>query len=110
MSDYVERRYLTDDRDGRDRYELVIMHAPNGDYYIGSVREGSAFTTGVRICTSGGASSRRPALTRAIFEAFQALGGWERDLSDPPRPKGEDGSLPKEGKIITERLYELPKT
>ncbi len=85
MSNYVERRYLTDDRDERDRFELVIMHAPNGDYYIGSVPEGSAFTTGVRICTRGGASSRNPKLVEAVYKLFQTLGGWEQDLSDPPK-------------------------
>jgi hypothetical protein len=87
MNNYAERHYLTDDRDQNNRFELVVMHAPNGDYYIGSVPEGSVFTTGVRICTSGGASSKNPKLARAIYEVFQALGGWEQDLSDPPRLK-----------------------
>lgn len=76
MSDYQEHRYLTDDRDTRERHELVIRHAPNGDFYIGSVPEGQPMTTGVRICTSGGASSRNPRLAKAVFEIFQALGGW----------------------------------
>jgi hypothetical protein len=76
----MEHRYLTDDRDlnPEDRYELVVKHAPNGDFYIGSVREGQPLTTGVRICTSGGASTQNPRLAQAVFEIFQSLGGWEK--------------------------------
>ncbi len=71
--EYREYRYLTDDRDMDRRYELVAMHAPNGDYYVGSVPEGNPLTTGVRFCTSGGVSTKSPRLSRAIFELFQAL-------------------------------------
>jgi hypothetical protein len=80
MSDeYIEHRYLTDDRDGRNRHELVIFWAPNGDYYIGSCPEGEFLVRqGVRICTSGGAASRNPKLVKAVQDLFQALGGWKK--------------------------------
>lgn len=78
-SEYCERRYLTDDRDARIRTELVVMHAPNGDYYIGSVEEGDGMTRGVRICTSGGCSYANPKLLKAVQDVFEALGGWRGD-------------------------------
>ena len=80
---YIEHRYLTDDRDVRDRKELIIGWSANGDYYISIAPEGQA-TAGkaVRICTSGGASSRNPKLVRAVSDMFQALGGWGETVSD----------------------------
>lgn len=81
MSDYMEHRYLTDDCDLRERAELVIYFAPNGDYYIGSVMEGDRMVRhAVRIRMSGGASSKNPKLARAVVDLFQAMGGWERQL------------------------------
>lgn len=79
MSEYVEHRYLTDDRDQERRHELVIFWAPNGDFYIGSVPEGEFMVRqGVRICTSGGASSRNPKLVKAVRDLFEALGGFNK--------------------------------
>ena len=71
-------RYLTDDRDARQRNELVIGQGDNGDWYIGVAPEGK-FVVGrcVRLCTSGGASSRCPGLTTAISQAYKAIAKGE---------------------------------
>ena len=66
-------RYLTDDRDLRKRHELVISRGANGDWYVSVVAEGDVIGPSVRLCTSGGASSRVPGLTVAISQAFRAL-------------------------------------
>lgn len=67
-------RYLTDDRDSNHRNELVISWGDNGDWYVAVAPEGEGtIRRGVRICTSGGASSAVPGLTRAISDAFRAL-------------------------------------
>jgi len=69
-------RYLTDDRDlpKEERNELVITQGGNGDWYVSVVPEGTG-TMGkaCRICTSGGASTQAPGLTRAIFDAYHAI-------------------------------------
>lgn len=72
MPDIV--RYLTDDRDQRNRHELVISAGGNGDWYVAVVPEGTG-TIGkaVRICTSGGASVACPGLAPAIANAFRAI-------------------------------------
>jgi len=69
-----DRRYVTDDRDEQHRNELVIDQGGNGDWYVSVVSEGEG-TIGraVRICTSGGASSRCPGLTKAIADAYRAM-------------------------------------
>ena len=72
-----EHRYLTDDRDEPNRSELVIYQARNGDFYIGSAREGRRLENAVRICTSGGAASANPQLAQAVVDQFRALGGWD---------------------------------
>ena len=66
-------RYLTDDRDARQRHELVIYQGQNGDWYVQIVPEGDRLGPTVRLCTSGGASARVPGLTTAIAQAFRAL-------------------------------------
>ncbi|MBI4132656.1 MAG: hypothetical protein HY473_00955 [Candidatus Sungbacteria bacterium] len=74
METITEVRYLTDDRDERNRNELVILLGGNGDWYVAVVPEGEG-TIGraVRICTSGGASAAAPGLGVAIANAFRAL-------------------------------------
>ncbi len=69
----AEVRFLTDDRDYPTRNELVIQAGGNGDWYISVVDEGTKAVTGVKICTSGGASMSVPGLTVAIARAFQAI-------------------------------------
>ena len=70
----VEARYLTDDRDDESRNELVIIQGGNGDWYVAIVPEGEGcIGRGVRIATSGGASTRVPGLAPAIANAFRAL-------------------------------------
>lgn len=66
-------RYLTDDRDTKERQELVIQRGGNGDYYVSVVPEGERTFRGVRICTSGGAASRFPKLVAAIADAYRTL-------------------------------------
>ena len=74
MDEIREVRYLTDDRDERRRNELVINFGGNGDWYVAVVPEGEgAIGRSVRICTSGGASSKAPGLGVAIADAFRAL-------------------------------------
>lgn len=79
-NDIREVRYLTDDRDCKDRRELVISFGGNGDWYVSVVPEGAAATIGVRLCTSGGASSKVPGLTVSIANAFRAIA--EADASE----------------------------
>jgi hypothetical protein len=69
-----EVRYLSDDRDVKRKYELVILRGGNGDLYVATVPEGEG-TVGraVRICTSGGASTAVPGLGIALNQAFEAL-------------------------------------
>lgn len=71
----MEVRYLTDDRDHEGRLnELVITLGGNGDYYVGVVPQGQGcIGRAVRVCTSGGASSRVPGLGQGIAAAFRAL-------------------------------------
>lgn len=72
------RRYLTDDRD-QSRSELIIFQGGNGDWYVGVGEEGTwPFRNFVRLCTSSGASSACPGLTRAIAAAYRAM---------PPSPE-----------------------
>jgi hypothetical protein len=74
MSERTEVRYLTDDRDERQRNELVIGYGGNGDWYVAVVPKGEGtIGRGVRICTSGGASSAAPGLAPAIARAFHAI-------------------------------------
>ncbi len=69
-----EVRYLTDDRDYEKRNELVIQIGGNGDWYVSVVPEGQGCAgRGVRICTSGGASSHVPGLCPAIADVFRAI-------------------------------------
>jgi len=70
----TEARYLSDDRDERRPNELVIFTGGNGDWYVGIASQGTGcIGRSVRLCTSGGASSRVPGLTLAIANAFRAL-------------------------------------
>lgn len=75
MAEYVEVRYLTDDRDERRRCELVIGFGGNGDWYLGVVPEGQDGMIGasVRLCTSGGASSAIPGFVPKVADMFRKL-------------------------------------
>jgi hypothetical protein len=74
--------YLTDDRDSRERHELVIMQAGNGDWYVSVLPEKHRIGPTVRLCTSGGASSRVPGLVAAIASAYRALRGEPKQRSE----------------------------
>lgn len=72
----TEARYLSDDRDEESPKELLIELGSNGDWYIGVVEEGAGGVgRSIRICTSGGASTKAPGLGQAIATAFRILIG-----------------------------------
>lgn len=67
--------YVTDDRDlpDEDQRSLVIFCGGNGDWYVQVAPKHGMTTEGVRICTSGGASTQCPGLGVAIAEAYRAM-------------------------------------
>lgn len=67
--------YLTDDRDlpEDEQRALVIFPGGNGDWYVQVAPAHGRTTEGVRLCTSGGASSHCPGLTVAIAEAYRSM-------------------------------------
>lgn len=67
--------YLTDDRDlpDEDQRSLVIFQGGNGDWYVQVAPKHGRTMDGVRLCTSGGASTKCPGLTVAIAEAYRAI-------------------------------------
>lgn len=72
--------YLTDDRDlpEEDQRTLVIFHGGNGDWYVQVAPAHGRTMEGVRICTSGGASSRCPGLGVAVADAYRAMQAAQR--------------------------------
>ena len=88
MAEYTEEaRYLTDDRELKERNELVILQGGNGDWYVGVVPEGEGcLGRMVRLCTSGGASFAAPGLTVAISDAYRAMRGFPNEADDRPFP------------------------
>lgn len=84
--------YLTDDRDlpEEDLRELVIFSGGNGDWYVQIVPKGGVVFDGVRICTSGGASTQCPGLSPAIAEAYRAMAAATRgERSERPKSRRE---------------------
>lgn len=67
--------YITDDRDYplEDQRKLVIFMGGNGDWYVQVAPVGGVSFEGVRLCTSGGASTKVPGLTNAIAEAYRCI-------------------------------------
>jgi hypothetical protein len=67
--------YVTDDRDlpDEDQRALVIFQGGNGDFYVQVAPKHGRTTEGVRLCTSGGASTNCPGLTGAIADAYRAM-------------------------------------
>lgn len=80
--------YLTDDRDLPDDElrTLVIFQGGNGDWYVQIAPKHGRTTEGVRLCTSGGASSAAPGLTVAVAEAYRAIKAAEQS-TEPPRTR-----------------------
>lgn len=78
--------YLTDDRDLPDEElrTLVIYQGGNGDWYVQVAPRHGRTTEGVRLCTSGGASSHAPGLTAAIASAYRAIKAAQRGEPAPP--------------------------
>ena len=67
--------YLTDDRDLSDEEQrtLVIFPGGNGDWYVQVAPKHGRTTEGVRLCTSGGASTQCPGLTTGVAMAYRAM-------------------------------------
>ena len=78
--------YLTDDRDlpEDDLRTLVIFQGGNADWYVQVAPRHGRTTEGVRLCTSGGASSHAPGLTVAIASAYRAIMAAQRGEPAPP--------------------------
>lgn len=72
--------YVTDDRDipEDEQRSLVIFQGGNGDWYVQVAPKHGRTSEGVRICTSGGASTNCPGLTGAIAEAYLAMAAAQR--------------------------------
>ncbi len=77
--------YLTDDRDlpVEDQRALVIFPGGNGDWYVQVAPAHGRTTEGVRICTSGGASTQCPGLGVAIADAYRAMQAAPRGERKP---------------------------
>lgn len=77
--------YLTDDRDLplEDQRALVIFPGGNGDWYVQVAPAHGRTTEGVRICTSGGASTNCPGLGIAIADAYRAMQAAQRGERKP---------------------------
>ncbi|MCP0917827.1 hypothetical protein MUB04_14925 [Acinetobacter indicus] len=82
--DFKEVTFVTDDRDKseEDRLSLRITQGGNGDWYLSIAPVNNVAINGVRICTSGGASSSHPGLTTAISDAYQAIYNAEHGIRD----------------------------
>jgi len=67
--------YITDDRDypKDEQKALVISMGGNGDWYVQVTGIDGRSMDGVRLCTSGGASTNAPGLTNAIAEAYRCI-------------------------------------
>jgi len=78
--------YLTDDRDlpPEELRTLVIFQGGNGDWYVQVANQHGRATEGVRLCTSGGASSQAPGLTTAIASAYRAIRAAQSGKPQPP--------------------------
>jgi hypothetical protein len=82
----VKAVYLTDDRDLPldELRTLVIFSGGNGDWYVQVANRHGRATEGVRLCTSGGASTHAPGLTSAIATAYRAILAAQRGEPQPP--------------------------
>lgn len=83
--------YLTDDRDLplEDQRTLVIFPGGNGDWYVQVGDHRGRAVTGVRLCTSGGASTQVPGLTVAIADAYRALAAARAGHGTSPASRHE---------------------
>ncbi len=83
--------YLTDDRDRPldEQRSLVIFPGGNGDWYVQVAPHHGRTTEGVRLCTSGGASTQCPGLTTAIAMAYRAMSDAKTGEASPMLTYGE---------------------
>lgn len=86
-----EALYLTDDRDLplEEQRALKIFPGGNGDWYVQVTPHHGRCSEGVRLCTSGGASSACPGLTLAIAEAYRCMKAAVDGRRREPRPSYE---------------------
>lgn len=84
--------YLTDDRDHapEDQRTLVIFPGGNGDWYVQVAGANGIATDGVRLCTSGGASTQCPGLTTGIAMAYSAMMSAQRGEQLEAQPSYDD--------------------
>jgi hypothetical protein len=75
MTDNLRAMYVTDDRDlpEEDQRALVIFPGGNGDWYLQVTHTHGRSIEGVRLSTSGGASTQCPGLVVAVAEAYRAM-------------------------------------
>ncbi|VVE18512.1 MULTISPECIES: hypothetical protein [Pandoraea] len=73
--DTIAASYLTDDRDlpAEEQRRLVIFFGGNGDLYVQVAPKNGPTVDGVRVCTSGGASTQCPGLGPALADAYRAM-------------------------------------
>ena len=92
VNEIAKAIYLTDDRDllEEDLRALVIFHGGNGDWYVQVTPAHGRSVEGVRICTSGGASTNCPGLGPAIAEAFRAIMAAQNGNKYNPLPSREE--------------------
>lgn len=90
MSD--QAMYLTDDRDRPldEQRALVILPGGNGDWYVQVTPHHGRSMDGVRLCTSGGASTACPGLILAIAEAYRCMKAAAEGQRREHRPSLED--------------------
>lgn len=66
---------------------LQILLGGNQDWYVSKVCSGNKELRGVRLCTSGGASSRSPELVTGVAEIYRILlSPFELDKQSPSYP------------------------
>lgn len=100
--------YLTDDRDLplEDQRALVIFPGGNGDWYVQVTPHHGRGMDGVRICTSGGASSACPGLPNAIAEAYRCMKAAADGVRREPGFQSELPSQLAEAKALFEAALE----
>lgn len=107
MTDDTRAMYLTDDRDlpVDQQRMLVIFQGGNGDWYVQVARAHGRAIEGVRICTSGGASTQCPGLGPAIADAYRAMHAAQNGTRLEYRPPRDD--LESELRAWRERFPKL---
>lgn len=98
MDNDMKAIYITDDRDYpiEDQRALVISCGGNGDWYVQVTGINGRSMEGVRLCTSGGASTRVRGLTGAIAEAYRCMVAAQNNEQRKPYMEESYDSLKNE--------------